>query len=193
MPDMAQHASAPELATGRPVVIRIAQAWHWQITLIVPFVLAAGWGLISSTILHPAHPRVNPAIQLALGAAIVATLAALATKGRRARIEVWPDKVIVRRCWLPNRQVSRAEVRGYQFVLKSVHGQYGVSIAYVTYVSVLLTSNRRLRTLGAATLQGRLGKRPEKVKRLLNDADATFSQLDMRYVGYEPRRGRKRR
>lgn len=75
---------------------------------------------------HPGHQRVPIAAQLAITAAIIVVVGGFVMlKGRRAGIELRPDGIIVRRCWLPNRRLSQDEVRGYAHVRQRVYEPIG--------------------------------------------------------------------
>jgi hypothetical protein len=93
------------------VLVRLPHVWLQEVIVLAVAAVVLVYGIVLRAV-HPGHQRVPIPAQLAITAAIVVAVGGfLVLKGRRAGIEVGPDGITIRRCWLPDRQLSRDEVR----------------------------------------------------------------------------------
>jgi hypothetical protein len=162
------------------VFIRVPNAWRRElITLAI-----LGAVLVGATLsrLRSQGATTVVIIELVVVGGLVVILGGLAVlKGRRAGIEIRPDGITVRRCWLPNRELSRDEVRGHVKVRTSaVSSQLGSTVLWMTSIELLPTSGHKVRTLGVAILEGNLRRAPGRARASLDAASHELSGLGIR-------------
>ena len=163
-------------------MVRLAQVWRLHVWVYGALGAALGYGAVWNAG-HAGHRHQQVPIPAQL-AAVFAILAAfvvyLVLKGHRGGIEVGPGHIVVRRCWLPNRQFSWDEVQGYVRVHHYTGGGAGAGRMKLTYLAVLLTSGYHVKTEGLATITGRwlMGS---KTTMRLNDAESQLRELGLRY------------
>ena len=159
------------------MLVRLPHVWLQEVIVLAVAAVVLVYGIVLRAV-HPGHQRVPIPAQLAITAAIVVAVGGfLVLKGRRAGIEVGPDVITIRRCWLPDRQLSRDEVRGYQ----RVRQQLGVAGSLqLTYIALTLTSGDHVKTLGTALMRGPSGRMSDKKELRLENAGKQLSQLGIR-------------
>jgi hypothetical protein len=183
LPGMPHLPASSGAETGAPMLVRLPPVWLREVIFLAVFAVAAVYGLVSRTA-HPGHQRVPIPAQLAIAAVIIVVVGGFVVlKGRRAGIEIRTDGIIIRRCWLPDRRLSRDEVRGYLLV----HQRLGVAGSIrLTYFALSLSSGSYAKTLGAAIMNMSPGRTSAKSRRRLENAAEQLRQLGIRHDPAKP-------